>query len=275
MTATTPLTGSAAPGAPADGARDAGTAASALIVAARFWRVFTRTPVAVVQSIVFPTLLLLTLLAAFGRTVGGSVDAYAERLVPQLVISAGAFGAIVTGILINLDRNSGLIDRLRSLPIARPAYLLGAVLADAVRVAVAAVVIVAVGHLFGFRFDQGVLGAVAFFGVAVAFGTIFGWFAVWTGLRAAQTEAIGSVMNGPILMLFFLSTGFIPVEGFPAAAQPFVRANPLSCAVNLMLGLTESGPVLVPMLQTLAWIVGLVALLSSLAVRTFRRGVAR
>jgi ABC transporter DrrB family efflux protein len=252
--------------------RPPGLAGAALLCARRFVTVLTRTPVAFVQSIAFPTLLLLTLLAAFGRTVAGSVGEYAERLVPQLVISAGAFGAIATALQVHQDKAAGMVDRLRSLPIARSAYLVGALVADAARVLVSGIVVVAVGHLFGFRFDQGALAAVAFLVVAVAFGTIFGWFAVWTGLRAEQAEAIGSVMNGPILMLFFLSTGFIPVEGFPAAAQPIVRLNPLSCAVNLMLGLSESGPILVPFLQVLAWIVGLGGLLAWRAVTAFRRG---
>ncbi len=66
----------------------------------------------------------------------------------------------------------------------------------------------------------------------------------------------------------------MPVEGFPGAAQPIVRVNPLSCAVNLMLGLTESGPVLVPFLQVLAWTIGAGGLFAFLAIRAFRRGVA-
>jgi ABC-2 type transport system permease protein len=269
MNATVPAPTSTDP-SPTGVRRDAGFVPSAVLCAGRFWTVLTRSPVAIVQSVVFSMLLLLTILAAFGRTVGGSVEAYADRLVPQLVISSGAFGAIGTALQVHLDRTTGMVDRLRSLPIARASYLAGAVLADAIRAAAAATTLVLVGHLVGFRFDQGVLAAIGFFAFAVAFGSIFAWFAVWAGMRVEQPEAIGSLMNAPVLMLFFLSTGFVPVEGFPAAAQPVVRVNPLSCAVNLMLGLSESGPVLVPLLQCLAWIVGLGGLFAVLAVRTFR-----
>lgn len=231
--------------------------------------VLRRSPMAVVQSVIFPTMLLLVLLAAFGRAVGGSVGSYAERLVPQLVISGGAFGAIGTGIAIQSDRASGLIERVRSLPTSRASYLSGAVLADAGRALVAAIILVAVGHLFGFRFSAGPAAAVAFVAVATAFGSIWAWLAIRLGLSAETPESVASTMNGPILMLFFLSTGFVPVEGFPSGLQPFVRANPLSTAVNTLIGLSSGGPVLVPLAQTAAWIVGLTALFGYSSVKRF------
>lgn len=244
------------------------------LCAGRNVKVLSRQPVAVVQSVAFPTLLLLVLLAAFGRTIGGSIDSYADRLVPQLVVAAGAFGAAGTGIAIHTDRRAGMVDRLRSLPLPRSSYLAGAVTADSARAFVAAVLLSAIGHVFGFRFDEGLPAALGFFALAVAFGTIWGWMAVRIGLTASQPEAVGTMMNGPILLLFFLSVGFVPVEGFPGYLQPVVRANPLSCAVSALIGLSSSGPVLVPVLQTLAWTVGLGGLLAWSAISRFRRSVA-
>lgn len=241
-----------------------------VLCAGRNLRVLSRSPVTVVQTVAFPTLLLLVLLAAFGRTIGGSVSEYAERLVPQLVIAGGAFGAMGTGLAVQRDRASGMIDRLRSLPVARSALLTGAVGADAVRALAAAVTLSAVGHLFGFRFAQGPLAALAFLALATLFGTTWAWLAVRLGLTARQPEAVGSTMNGPILMLFFLSTGFVPVEGFPGYLQPVVRANPLSCAVNALLGLSSGGPILVPTLQVLAWVAGLTAVFATSALRRYR-----
>lgn len=240
------------------------------LCAGRSLRVLGRSPVTLVQSVAFPTLLLCVLLAAFGRSIGGSVDAYADRLVPQLVLAGGAFGAVGTGIAVYTDRASGMVDRLRSLPIARSAFLTGVVVADTVRAFVATLVLCTVGHVFGFRFDQGVLAAIGFIAVAVAFGTIWAWMAVRIALTARQLEAVGSTMNGPILLLFFLSVGFVPVDGFPAAVQPIVRINPMSCAVNALVGLSSEGPVLVPTLQTLAWVVGLGGALAFDATRRFR-----
>lgn len=77
-------------------------------------------------------------------------------------------------------------------------------------------------------------------------------------------------MNGPVLMLFLLSTGFVPVEGFPGWLQPVVRANPLSAAVETLIGLSAGGPILVPALQTAAWIAVLTGLLAPSAVRRYR-----
>jgi ABC-2 type transport system permease protein len=164
----------------------------------------------------------------------------------------------------------GMADRLRALPLGRSAYLTGAVAADAGRALAAAIVLVAIGHLPGFRFEQGPLAALGFLALATAFGTVWGWLAVYVGLGAEQADSIGAVMNGPVLVLFFLSTGFVPVEGFPSALQPIVRANPLSCAVNALAGLSSGGPVLVPVLQTLAWTVGLTALLAPAAIARYR-----
>lgn len=242
----------------------------AALCAGRSLRRLSRSPITVVQSVMFPTVLLVVLLIAFGRVIGGTVEAYSQRLVPQLVVAGGAFGAAGTGMAVLSDRVTGMIDRFRSLPIHRPAYLLGVVGADAARACAATVVLVAVGHLPGFRFDQGALSTLGFFALAVAFSTIWAWLAVLLGLRAGSPEAVGSAMNGPVLMLFFLSTGFVPVEGFPAALQPIVRANPLSCAVNALIGLSSGGPVLIPVLQVTAWIVGLGGLFGIVAVRRYR-----
>lgn len=257
----------AAPQAPAGGA-----IAHGLVCAGRSLRVLSRSPATVVQSVAFPTLLLCVLLAAFGRVIGGSVSEYANRLVPQLVLAGGAFGAMGTGIAVYTDRAGGMVDRLRSLPIARSAYLSGVVVADAARALAATVVLTAVGFLFGFRFDQGPVAALGFVALAVAFGFIWAWLAVRIGLTARQPESIGSAMNGPVLMLFFLSVGFVPVDGFPGVVQPIVRINPMSCAVNALIGLSSQGPVLVPVLQTMAWVVGLSALLAFDAIRRFRAG---
>lgn len=261
MTTTVAPTGTADPG---DWRRDS------LLCAGRNLRRLSRSPITVVQSVMFPTLLLVVLLIAFGRVIGGTVEAYSQRLVPQLVVAAGGFGAAGTGMAVMADRHSGMVDRLRSMPIARAAFLSGTVGADAVRAALAAVALVAIGHLPGFRFDQGVLAAVGFFALAIAVSTIWAWGAVLIGLRASTPEAVGSTMNGPFLMLFFLSTGFVPVEGFPAALQSVVRANPLSCSVDALMGLSSGGPILAPVLQTCAWIVGLGGLFAVLAVRRYR-----
>jgi ABC-2 type transport system permease protein len=245
-------------------------AQGAALCAGRNLRVLARSPITTMQSVAFPTLLLFTLLAAFGRMVGGSVGDYADRLVPQLVVSAGAFGAVGTGLTVYTDRVGGMVDRLRALPLGRSAFLAGAVVADAGRALAAAVVLVALGHLPGFRFEQGLLAAIGFLALATAFGTVWAWLAVYVGLGADQADSIGAVMNGPMLIMFFLSTGFAPVDGFPGALQPLVRANPLSCAVNALVGLSSGGPVLVPTLQTLAWTAGLTALLAPAAIRRYR-----
>lgn len=244
-----------------------------LLCAGRNLRRLSRSPVTLVQSIAFPSLLLVVLLIAFGRVIGGSVGAYADRLVPQLVVAAGAFGAAGTGLAVFADRQTGMIERLRSLPIARSSFLVGTVAADIVRALVAALVMVAIGYIPGFRFTTGVLSAIGFFALAAVFGTVWAWAAVNLGLSSKTSESVSSVLSGPVLMLFFLSTGFVPAEGFPAALQLLARANPLSCAVNALIGLSQGGPTLVPVLQTLAWTTALTILFAPAAIRRYQRMV--
>lgn len=122
----------------------------------------------------------------------------------------------------------------------------------------------------GFRFERGPLVSLGVVALATLFGTIWAWLAVRIGLTARQPDAVGTAMNGPVLMLFFLSTGFVPVDGYPGYLQPLVRVNLLSCAVNALIGLSSDGPVLVPVLQTLTWAVPLTALFATTAIRRLR-----
>lgn len=260
-------------GRPTSEAGEGTVARDGLLCAGRNLRRLSRSPVTLVQSVAFPSLLLIVLLISFGRVVGGSVDAYVDRLVPQLVVAAGAFGAAGTGLAVFADRQTGMIERLRSLPIARSSFLIGTVVADVGRTLVAAVVMVAIGHIPGFRFAAGAPAALGFFALATAFGTVWAWAAINLGLRSRTSETVSSILSGPVLVLFFFSTGFVPAEGFPPALQPLVRANPLSCAVDALMGLSQGGPTLVPVLQTLAWTVALTALFAPVAIRRSRRMV--
>ncbi|WP_446225098.1 ABC transporter permease [Nocardia sp. IBHARD005] len=244
------------------------------VLAERNLRRFAASPRAVIGTLLFPLLLMLIMLAAFSEMVTGvSGGAYIDRLAPLIVLYAAAFGAVNTGLGLFNDLRSGLIDRIRSLPVHRGAALLGRVAADLVRIVAVAALITLVAAAFGFRFRGGLAGVVGFGLIALVVGWMFLWLAVLIALRARTADGVSAALNGPLTLLLFLSTGFAPVEAFPGALQPIVRANPLSVASAAMSGLAGGGPVTGPVLWTLLWAGAVTLVAAPLAIALFgRRG---
>lgn len=241
------------------------------LLAGRSLRHFFRQPQLLIPTVVFSPLLMFILLAAFGQVVtdvtGGD---YVDRLAPLICLSGAGFGAAAAGLGLLEDRQGGMLGRLRAMPIDHRSALTGRLVGDFGRILLVAVVVVALAHLPGFRFEQGPLAAFGFFVLVLVFGSVFTWASLALGVRASSAEAVQSTFTAPVLLLFFLSSGFVPAEQFPALLEPVVRANPMSCCAGALVGLSSGGPVLVPVAQTLAWVVVLTAVFATAAVRGFR-----
>lgn len=219
------------------------------------------TPATTVQSIVFPALLLLVLLAVFGAAVNDfSGEPYVQRITPALVISGAAFGSLgaVSGLF--SDRRSGFFDRVRVAPLGEgadhrglSAVVLARAASEHVRVAVTAVAIVAVGAVVGFRFEAGWSNAVAFFVCAVVFGSCFGWIGFALAVRGSSMEAVVPPVSALFLVLLFLSHGMVPLEAFPGWVQPIVRVAPSSVMIQTLQRLSSGGSILGPAVGALAW----------------------
>lgn len=241
------------------------------------------TPATTVQSIVFPALLLLVLLAVFGDAVEEfSGELYVQRITPALVISGAAFGSLgaVSGLF--ADRRSGFFDRLRVAPLGGGAHhrgLSAVVLArsasEHVRVAVTSVAIVALGAVVGFRFEGGLLDAAAFFVLAVVFGACFGWIGFALAVRGSSMEAVVPPVSALFLALLFLSHGMVPLEAFPGWVQPVVRVAPSSVMIQTLQRLASGGPVVGPLLGALAWTAAITAVFGQLALSGLTRADER
>lgn len=239
-------------------------------IAGRTARRFLRSPQAIVMTTIFPLLLLLMLLATFSGVVGDRDGLpYVARLAPLVVLATITFGAALTGIGFANDRSDGFFDRVRTLPVSSGVVVVGRLAGDMVRVLLVAVVTIAVSYTVGFRFSQGPLAALAFIGVVLLVGVMFTVLAAYVGLRL-DAAGVQSALNLPTILVFFLSSGFVPTEAFPGFLQPVVMANPLSLADDALVGLSAGGPVLVPFLWLLCWVVGVTALCGALAIRQFR-----
>ncbi len=253
-----------------------GLVPAATALAGRNLRHFLASPRAVVGSLVFPLLLMAIMLVTFGELVDGVAGgAYIDRLAPLIVLYTAAFGAATTALGMFGDLRSGLVDRVRSLPVHPAAFLVGRVGADLARILGLAAITTVVAAALGFRLSLGPLAAVGFFAVVPLFGSMFVWVALVIALRSRNEDSVSGAVNGPLTLLLFLATGFAPVEAFPAALAPVVRANPLSVAGNALMGLSVGGPVLVPVLQTLAWVLGVTVVTAPTAIVLLRRRIPR
>jgi ABC-2 type transport system permease protein len=243
-----------------------------LLFAGRNVRRFFRSRPNVISVLLFPLVLMFMQLAVASKIVENSVGgSYVDRLAPDIVLATAAFGATVTALGMFNDIRSGLLARVRTLPVSAVSLLAGRVLGDVTRVMLVAVIAAAAAYLPGFRFRVGPLAALAFFGVVALFATMITTIGLLAGLVLRGMDAIRAVVSNGALVMFLFSAGFVPVSSYPHAVRPVVQANPISVAGTALIGLSHGGPVLVPLLQTLAWTAGTVLVCLPLAVHRYRR----
>jgi ABC-2 type transport system permease protein len=242
------------------------------LLAGRALRRYLRSPPALISSLLFPVLLLFVQVAAFGRIVGAAFGQdYVERITPLVILTTSSFAATVTAVGLFDDLRGGLFDRLRTMPLPPWSLLAGRVLGDLVRIVAVAAVAAAVAHVVGFRFRQGVPATLAFFGVVALFGLFVTWIGTLAALTLASVQTIRTVLGEPSTLLFFLSTGFVPLAAFPGFLRPFVRVNPMSVVTDTLVGLSSGGTITIPLLGTLGWTLGAGGLCAVLSARRFSR----
>ncbi len=223
-----------------------------------------------VQSLIFPTFLLIVYKLVIGESILNLTgDDSLYGLVPMCAVTGALFGAMGTGVAIPDERESGLLSRLWVLPVNRASALTGRLLAEAARALVGAVAITAVGVALGLRFHQGWVAATAFVLIPVLMVIGFAAVIVAVGVRANGKNIITGLSMVAFLLLFF-NTGMVPLDVFPGWLQPVVRAQPMSPAIEAMRALADGGPTLWPLLQSVAWVLGLIVVFGPLAVRGYR-----
>ncbi|MFI6348453.1 ABC transporter permease [Streptomyces sp. NPDC050560] len=237
--------------------------------AGRLLRRWSRSPVVVVQAVVFPVCLLLVFRLVFGDTVtAASGGDSLHRFLPLATLVGTVFGGVGSGVSLVLERQSGLLDRFRALPGPRTSLLVGRLLAEIARALGTSAAFLAVGCALGFR-PGGTAGAAAvplFLAVPSALGLGFAALVCAVAARARSTATLSGLSMVFTLMLFF-NTGFAPLDSYPGALRPVVRVLPMSLGADTMRAAAEHTALLGPLLGTLAWTVGLVAVFGTLAVR--------
>jgi ABC-2 type transport system permease protein/oleandomycin transport system permease protein len=236
------------------------------------WRIPELIIFATVQPVMF--VLLFTYVFGGAINVGGGLD-YVDYLMPGVFTQTVIFGAMVTGLGLAEDRQRGLMDRFRSLPMTRSALLTGRTLSDLLRNAFIIVIMLLVGLAVGFRFGDTTVPAVfAGFGLILLFSFAFCWLSAVIGLSVRSAEAAQSGGFVWIFPLVFASSAFAPVATMPSWLQVFARHQPVSVTIDAVRSLFLGGPVSSSLLQSLAWCLGLLAVFAPLAVAIYRRSAA-
>lgn len=242
-----------------------------------------RLPQLIVFATIQPVMFLLLFNYVFGGSIGQSPQlaqfgSYINWLVPGIIIQTATFGASQTAIGLTEDLQAGVIDRFRSLPMARSAVLAGRTLSDLVRNAFVSGLMLTVGALIGFRYQTSFGQLVLAFILAMGFAFAFSWVMASVGLAVKDTETAQTASFIPLFPLVFASSVFVSVESLPDWLRVFADVQPVTVMVNAMRGLIL-GEAALPAGTTVAgtvtaaivWIVGILVVFFPLSVRLYRR----
>lgn len=245
------------------------------VMTARVLRRWIRDTATLVESLVMPVVLLVTLDIVLGdniKAVTGDSALYGS--VPLMAMVGAMTGAMVTGISLMRERTDGVLARFWVLPVHRAAGLLSRLAADAVRITLTTLVVMGVGMGLGFRFQQGVGPAVVWVLIPTILGLAFTGAVIALSLYAASTVMV-ELSEGIWAVLMFFSTGFVPLAQYPEWIRPVVEHQPVSCAIEAMRGLSVGGPVMRPFLEMLGWSAGILLLCALPLAIGFRRASKR
>ena len=246
-----------------------------LVLAERNLVRLPRAPELLLAFTVQPIMFVLLFRYVFGGAISTPGFSYANFLIPGIIVQNIAFGGFVTALGLNEDLHKGLIDRFRSLPMARPAVLAGRTLADVVTNALSAIILIVTGLLIGFSFHTGALQVVGGFGLLLLFGYAFSWVFAYLGMLVSTAEAANSVGLIVVFPLTFISSAFVPVASMPEPLQAFAEVNPFTITVDAMRSLWLGIPAGNNVWEAIAWSLAIIAVFAPLAVLRYRRATGQ
>jgi ABC transporter DrrB family efflux protein len=247
--------------------------ANTLTIARRNLLHIKATPEQLVEMTIQPLMFLVLFVFVFGGAIAGSSKEYLQFALPGILVQSVAFLPFTTALALNVDFQRGVIDRFRSLPIARAAVIGGRIAADAVRIAWSVLIITAFGVLLGFRFGAGAADALGAYLLVVAFGITMCWPMAFIGITARTTESVNTWGFMIILPLTFASSAFVPTDTMPGWLAAFANWNPITAVIDAARGLMLGGPVATPLAKSIGWMVALTAVFAPLAIGRYRRRV--
>jgi ABC-2 type transport system permease protein/oleandomycin transport system permease protein len=230
-----------------------------------------RTPELLVFSTIQPVIFVLMFRYVFGGAINVPGESYVDFLMPGIFVQTVTFGALTTGVGLAEDLQKGLIDRFRSLPIARSAVLVGRTLADLFRNFFVILLMAVVGFLVDWRISTNFLGLVGALAIVLAFAYSLSWLFAIVGLSVPDAETAQAASFPILAPLVFASSAFVPLSSMPGWLQVFAAHQPVTATVNAARALTLGGPTQRYVIEALAWIIGIVVICAPLAVRKYRQ----
>jgi ABC-2 type transport system permease protein/oleandomycin transport system permease protein len=248
-------------------------ARDAVTIAWRNALALRRNPQLLVFATVQPVIFVLMFRYVFGGAIRVPGVPYVDYLMPGIFVQTVTFGALQTGVGLAEDLQKGLVERFRSLPMARSAVLVGRTLADLLRNVFVVLLMVVVGFIVGWSVHTNFVAVAAGLGLVLAFAYSLSWVFAIVGLSARDSETAQAASFPVLAPLVFASSAFVPVNTMPGWLQVFARNQPVSVVVNAVRALTLGGPTGSVVLKALLWIVGLTAVCAPIAVARYRRAV--
>jgi ABC transporter DrrB family efflux protein len=249
-------------------------AGDTLVVTRRNLRHFVRQPQLLIFSTVQPIMFVLLFTYVFGGAIGRALPqgvSYIDFLLPGIFVQSVSFRATQTAVGLAEDLERGVVDRFRSMPMARSAVLAGRTLADLVRNVLIIALMIIVGYVIGFRFSGGLVNALASVAIVAAFGLALSWIFAFVALTVRGAEAAQSAGFVVIFPLVFASSVFVPVDSMPSWLQAFAEISPVTLTADASRAFAFGSSTADSLPGALAWIGGLLAVFVPLCVWRYRR----
>ncbi|MFI5767399.1 ABC transporter permease [Streptomyces sp. NPDC051658] len=232
-------------------------------------------PESMFDALLMPVVFTLLFVYVFGGSVGGSMGGgrqeYLNYLIPGLMAMMGMNIAMAVGSGVNDDFRKGVMDRFRTMPIARSSVLIAKIVVELGRMMVATLILLAMGFALGMELQESVLGLIGAIALSAAFGAAIMWIFILLGLTMKTTQAVQGMGMLVLMPLQFGSSIFAPTKTMPGWLQTFTDYNPLSNLADAARALMMGGPLAHSVLVTLGWTVVITAVMAPIAVSRFRK----
>ena len=251
--------------------------ADTMVLVKRNWLKFIRSPELLLGFTIQPIMFVTLFVFVFGGAVEtpGIPGDYSDFLMPGIIVQSLSFGGFVSAVGLAEDLNKGLIDRFRSLPMARSAFLAARTVTDIGANILQLVILIAVALLVGFSFDANLLEIGAGILLLLLFGYAFSWVFALMGMTAGSPEAAQQVGFTIIFPLTFISSAFVPPETFPAALEAFSDHNPFTHMTDAIRHFWLGTPAGDAVWLSIVWCIGITVVFAAIAVRMYRKAAVR
>jgi oleandomycin transport system permease protein len=242
-------------------------------VTRRYLILIKNDPEQLIDVVLMPVIFLVLFVYVFGGAISGSTHAYMQYVVPGILVQTAIMAGSTTGVGINTDLTNGVMDRFRSLPMARSAVLTGRLVSDMCRLLLCAGITLGLATALGFRFQTNAAEALLAVLLVMGFAFALGWLFMIIGIKGKSPQSVQGLSILITMPLQFGSSMFAPAQSMPGWLQAFVKVNPMTHVVDACRGLMTGGAYAHDLWISVAWIVGIIAVAAPIAVSMYRKKI--